>query len=124
MPTITNDPNKSVCEHWATLAKQMTGSGKFQTCVNDKSKSCTRVDCTGTVLYPVGAIFKCCFFCWTMLIISNCFISEDTYAQLCLSKFFKIFFFLFILTEKKTGNLEIVKEEYYLLRCPLQCILK
>ncbi|KAK3774035.1 hypothetical protein RRG08_030117 [Elysia crispata] len=56
MPTITNDPNKSVCEHWATLAKQMTGSGKFQTCVNDKSKSCTRVDCTGTVLYPLSSV--------------------------------------------------------------------
>ncbi|RUS86627.1 hypothetical protein EGW08_005643, partial [Elysia chlorotica] len=50
-PTVTNDPNKSVCEHWATLAEEMTGSGKMQTCVNNSTKSCTRVDCTGTVLY-------------------------------------------------------------------------
>ncbi|GFN92764.1 hypothetical protein PoB_001927000 [Plakobranchus ocellatus] len=54
-PKLTNDPNTAVCEHWSDVARQMTGSGRSQTCVNNKTDSCTRLDCNGTVVYPVRA---------------------------------------------------------------------
>ncbi|KAH9525722.1 hypothetical protein Btru_002195 [Bulinus truncatus] len=72
-----------VCDYWGNIARSMTSS--LQSCTNEKTKTCTRLDCSGTVsfsqmqLLPRKLQFDYCF--GAQLNSCNVPISIDFYLQ-------------------------------------------